>query len=68
MYYQQQIDEAFLLTSAFYSQFASPTASKDEKLPTRYYEAESNGHLNLCDKIYSEKCPVSVFDLITTVL
>lgn len=50
----------------FTSEFDRPTTSKDENLPLKYYEAEMNGHLNLCDEKY-KKCPVSIFDLITVV-
>lgn len=44
-----------------------PTASKYEGLPNRFYEAEENGHMNLCNEKYGTKCPVSVFDLITLI-
>ncbi|KAJ6647041.1 hypothetical protein Bhyg_02259 [Pseudolycoriella hygida] len=44
-----------------------PSASKDEKLPKRYYKAEENGKLNKCEG-YNKLCPRGVFDLITTLI
>lgn len=41
-----------------------PSTSKNENLPLRFYEAEMNGHLNLCNEKY-KKCPVSLFDFIS---
>lgn len=41
-----------------------PSASRDENLPLRYYEAEQNGNLGDC-KQYDYDCPTGIYDLIS---
>lgn len=42
-----------------------PTFSRDERLPDCYYEAEQDGHRNLCEPNYGKQCPTSALDLVT---
>ncbi|XP_037040522.1 uncharacterized protein LOC119077414 [Bradysia coprophila] len=44
-----------------------PSASKDERLPKRYYKAEQNGKLGNCDG-YNKMCPTGVFHFISKLI
>ncbi|XP_037030787.1 uncharacterized protein LOC119070520 [Bradysia coprophila] len=44
-----------------------PSASKDEKLPKRYYQAENDGRSGKCDS-YNKKCPKGIFDFISKII
>jgi len=44
-----------------------PSASKDEKLPKKYYEAEANGKLRNCN-VYDKMCSVGLFDFISKII
>lgn len=45
----------------------SPSTSRDEKFSKKIYAAEEHGNSGNCDSIYGEKCPFSIFDLITKI-
>ncbi|XP_031628577.1 uncharacterized protein LOC116344249 isoform X2 [Contarinia nasturtii] len=42
----------------------TPTSSRDEKLPLRYYDATTDGQSGCC-KYYNTLCPNGIFDFIT---
>ncbi|XP_037045230.1 uncharacterized protein LOC119080769 [Bradysia coprophila] len=44
-----------------------PSASKDEKLPKKYYRAEANGKTGSCAS-YSKACPKSIFEFVSQII